>query len=225
MARNPPRSSRSHQTSIDATVPPPAPADARAVSTELIRWEGYCPHMFVDGAGQVTTGVGHRLPNAAAAVALPWRHRATEMPATPDEIRSAFAYVRAQGPGHRSLTYRLASDLVLAPGVAGGLAIARVERELLPGLRRLLLNFDGYPLSAQRALVDIAYTVGLEELTSFRNLLAACERRDFATAAEHCHRRATREIRNAATRDLFRQAAEASSKAAFAGKNARLDGG
>jgi GH24 family phage-related lysozyme (muramidase) len=86
-----------------------------------------------------------------------------------------------------------------------------VERELLPGLRRLVLQFDDFPLPAQRALVDIAYTVGLEELARFRNLLAACERRDFATAAEHCRRRGTREIRNAATRELFLQAAAASS--------------
>ena len=181
--------------------------------------------MFVDEAGQVTTGVGHRLPSAAAAIALPWRHRATDRPATPEEIRSAFERVRAQGPGEKSLSYRLASDLVLPPGVAGCLAIARVERELLPGLRRLFVQFDGYPLSAQRALVDMAYTVGLADLAKFRNLVAACERGDFATAAQHCHRRAARQIRNAATRVLFLEAARASSARPFVGKNARLDGG
>ena len=94
-----------------------------------------------------------------------------------------------------------------------------------PGLRRLLVHFDGYPLSAQRALVDIAYTVGLEDLARFRNLIGACERGDFATAAEHCHRRAARQIRNAATQALFLEAAHASSSGAFVGKNARLDGG
>jgi GH24 family phage-related lysozyme (muramidase) len=214
-----------NQTSFGGAGPARLPTDVRALATELIRWEGYSPHMFVDETGQVTTGVGHRLPNAAAAVALPWRHRATNLAATPDEIRSAFERVRAQGPGAKSLSYRFASDLVLPPGAAGGLAITRVEGELLPGLRRLFVHFDRYPLSAQRALVDIAYTVGLADLARFRNLLAACERGDFATAAEHCHRRAARQIRNAATRALFLEAAHASSAGAFVGKNARLDGG
>src|SRR5204862_6873875 len=90
MSRTPTRSCSANQTSFGAAGHKRPPADVRALSTELIRWEGYCPHMFVDEAGQVTTGVGHRMPNAAAAIALPWRHRATDRTATPEEIRSAF---------------------------------------------------------------------------------------------------------------------------------------
>jgi GH24 family phage-related lysozyme (muramidase) len=183
-------------------------ADARTLCVELIKWEGCCQHMYVDTRGHVTTGIGHLLPNADAALALPWCHRATGLPATPAEIRAAFAHVREQGPGLKSLAYRLASDLVLPGGVAADLAATRLEREFLPGLRRLCPSFDNYPMPAQRALVDMAYNLGVGGLGKFHNLLAACERGDFSAAAENCHRRTSREIRNASTRNLFLDAAE-----------------
>ena len=164
--------------------------------------------MYVDAYGNVATGIDHRLPNADAAIALPWRHRGTGVVATPSEIRTAFEQIRDQGPGHKTIAYRFASDLVVAAGVAVHLAAARIERDLLPGLRRLCRHFDRYPLPARRALVDMAYDLGLGGLAKFRNLVRACERGDFATASEHCHRRATRGIRNAATRNLFREAAD-----------------
>jgi type VI secretion system secreted protein VgrG len=208
MARIAPRATTPTQTSIAGLRPTATPTETRTLCTELIRWEGGCQHLYVDTYGNVATAVGHRLPNANAAIALPWRHRGTGVSATPSEIRAAFEQVRAQGPGLKSIAYRFASDLVLAAGVAVDLAVTRVQREVLPGLRRLCPTFDRYPLPAQRALVDMAYDLGTRGLAKFRNLIAACKRGDFATAAEHCHRRTTRGIRNAATRNLFREAAD-----------------
>ncbi len=208
MAKIAPRATTPTQTSIADLRPTDAPTETRTLCTELIRWEGGCQHLYVDTYGNVATAVRHRLPNADAAIALPWRHRGTGVAATPSEIRAAFEQVRTQGPGHKSIAYRFASDLVLAAGVAVDLAATRVRRELLPGLRRLCPNFDRYPLPARRALVDMAYDLGLGELAKFRNLTAACKRGDFATAAEHCHRRTTRGIRNLATRNLFLEAAD-----------------
>ena len=210
MARIAPRATTPTQTSIAglrSTVPP---TETRTLCTELIRWEGGCQHLYVDKYGNVATAVGHRLPNADAAIALPWRHRGTGVAATPSEISAAFEQVRAQGPGHKSIAYRFASDLVLAAGVAVDLVATRVQREFLPGLRRLCPNFDRCPLPARRALVDMAYDLGVVGLAKFRILIAACKRGDFATAAEHCHRRMTRGIRNVATRNLFREAADLS---------------
>ena len=166
--------------------------------------------MYVDRRGFVATGAGHTLPNVDAALALPWHHRAAGLSATGGEIARAFVRVRALGPRQKTLSYRLASDLALPPGVAGDLAIGRVDRDVLPGLRRLCPHFDRYPLPAQRALVDMAFDLGLAALSRFRNLITACAARDFATAANHCHRRAGRETRNAATRLLFLEAANVS---------------
>ena len=197
----------------------------------------------MDAYGNVATGIDHRLPNADAAIALPWRHRGTGVAATPSEIRAAFEQIREQGPGHKTIAYRFASDLVLAAGVAVDLAATRIERDFLPGLRRLCPNFDRYPLPARRALVDMAYDLGLGGLAKFRNLMAACKRGDFATAAEHCHRRTTRGIRNARDEkpvprgrgpDRLRSSAgnaigivdnNGSQALRFVGKNAPFDGG
>ena len=165
--------------------------------------------MYVDRRGVVATGLGHALPTADAAIALPWCHRATGLPATPTEIRVAFTRVRALGPRQKTLAYRLAADLVLPAGVAGELAIARIERDVLPRLRRLCRNFDSYPLAARRALVEMAGDLGLSALAKFHMLIAACSQRDFSTAAEHCHRHGSRKTRNAAMRILFLEAANA----------------
>jgi GH24 family phage-related lysozyme (muramidase) len=88
------------------------------------------------------------------------------------------------------------------------LVMRRLDRELLPALRRLFVRFDDYPLPAQRALVEMAYNLGVGGLRRFSRLIAACSRADFAAAAEQCHRRTTGVARNLATRALFRKAAD-----------------
>jgi hypothetical protein len=181
--------------------------DLRALSSEVFRWAACHAHMYVDARGGVAIGAGHRLASVGAAVALPWLHRGRGRAATRAEIESAFHRVRALGPGQQALAYRLASDLVLPAGVAGDLVTARIARELLPGLRRLFRTFDRYPAPARRALVEMAFDLGLSALSKFRNLIAACERGNFSRAADHCLRRRRRELRNAATRALFIKAA------------------
>jgi GH24 family phage-related lysozyme (muramidase) len=230
------------QTSIDGSK---RDADDRALSVrplcaEIIKWEGYRREMYVDVRGRVRTGVGHRLDDVGAALALPWCHRTTGRRASAPEIRSAFARARAQGARHRAPAFQRAMDLVLPPGLAGDLLTERIERTLLPGLRRLCPRFDGYPLPARRALVEMAFDLGLGKLSRFHELIAACERRDFAAAADHCQRRRSHSARNVATRHLFREAArrdeledrattdEGAQRLLFSaggGDNARLDGG
>jgi GH24 family phage-related lysozyme (muramidase) len=212
MTRIAPGTTAPNQTSFDdlpsrAANQTRAAIDARVLLTELTRWEGCCDHMYVDTRGFVTTGIGNMLPNAEAAIALPWRHERTGLLATAAEIRTAFAHVHAQESGHGSNWYKKASDLVLSPNVTKDLAVRRLENEFLPGLNRLFPRFDSYPLPAQRALVDMAYNLGLGRLGKFDRLIAACERGDFTAAAAHSHRRSNRETRNEATRNLFLEAA------------------
>jgi len=203
--------------------------NVRALCAELIRWEGCRREMYVAPRGGVRTGIGHPLFDADAALALPWTHRSTGRRATAAEIRIAFAQARAQSRGHPAPAHQRASDLVLPAGLAGNLAAARLEQTILPGLRRLCAGFDRYPLAAQRALVDMAWNLGLRELAKFHNLIAACARADFTAAADHCHRRRSHSARNVSTRNLFQQAAKSRQQrlltAPFVSKNARLDGG
>ena len=206
------RTTLPRQTSIDdlhvAGARPRAVPGARALCSEILRWEGYRRDMFVDGRGNVMTGVGHFLPNARAALALPWKHKATGLPATGREIWAAFEQVRAQAAGHAAPAHQRASDLLLPPGFAIDLAIRRLERQSLPALRRLCPGFDAFPLPAQRALVDMVYDLGVGRFGRVGNLIAACAQRNFRKAALHCHRWTSGPARNHATRDLFLDAAD-----------------
>jgi GH24 family phage-related lysozyme (muramidase) len=199
--------------------------DVGALRDDLLRWEGNKPFMYLCSAGYVTTGIGNKLANAQEAIALPWQHRATGLPATPAEIRTAFERVQAMTSEFRRADpkvpnpfgaqhYEKVSDLVLPDGAANQLAADRLEKDFLKGLRALFPAFDTYPQPAQRALVDMAYTLGVRGLeTKFPTVVKACRDGQFAVAAKHCHRKlkATEgrkgDERNVATRDLLLEAA------------------
>ena len=98
--------------------------------------------------------------------------------------------------------------------MATDLATSRLEKEFLPGLRRLFPGFDAYPQPAQRALVDMIYTLGEGGLArKFPTVVEACRAGRFADAAAHCHRKAhdnehrKDDARNDATKNLFLDAA------------------
>jgi GH24 family phage-related lysozyme (muramidase) len=203
--------------------------DVGALRDDLLRWEGNKPFMYLCSAGYVTTGIGNKLANAQEAIALPWQHEATGLPATPAEIRTAFERVAAMTAEFRredpkalnpfaAKHYEKVSDLVLPDGAANQLAVDRLEKDFLKGLRRLFPGFDGYPQPAQRALVDMAYTLGVNGLeTKFPSVVKACRDRKFADAAKYSHRKvkATNgrngDERNVATRNLLLEAARLTS--------------
>jgi GH24 family phage-related lysozyme (muramidase) len=197
-----------------------APADATAFVRGLRQWEGEVSFMYVDTRGYVTTGIGHLLKSSSDAEKLPWRHSTTGQPATPAEIRCAFerlshvaADYKREHPDAKGLPLKTAervSDLVLPDGYATKLAATRVNGEFLKGLRHLFPAFDSFPMPAQRALVDMSYSLGVGGIEhKFPKLVAACREPipDFATAAAESHRSSSRESRNRATNQLFLEAA------------------
>lgn len=221
---------RSSDCAGDAGLDRPAPtqgvrsgqvvADAGRFLKELKRWEGEHPFMYVDTRGHVTTGIGHLLKTPNDALKLPWQHGTTGQPATQADIKAAFERVadawtehkhdhpEAKGmPLNRCVEV---SDLVLPAGYSAKLATDRLNGEFLKGLRGVFPSFDSFPMPAQRALVDMAYNLGVARLEQkFPRLVAACRAPapDFATAAAESHRSSSRESRNRATRDLFLEAA------------------
>ena len=224
---------------IDAGADRPAPQsqanprhatiDVGALRDDLLRWEGNKPFMYLCSGGYVTTGIGNKLANAQEAIALPWQHKATGLPATPAEIRTAFERVQAMTAEFRredphatnpfsARHYEKVSDLVLPDGAANQLAADRLEKDFLKGLRGLFPGFDAYPQPAQRALVDMAYTLGVSGLeTKFPRFVKACREGKFADAAEHSDRKLkanrgrTGDERNVATRNLLLEAARLTS--------------
>jgi GH24 family phage-related lysozyme (muramidase) len=227
---SPTRSSAAIENGIDR--PPPQVAtgarsgaiDVTFFRVDLVGWEGNKPFMYVDTRGYVTTGIGNKLSSAQEALALPWRHKGTGLPATSAEIRAAFEHVQQKYAAFRTAHpdaeklpgaryYEHATDLVLPPGKANELANSRIE-DFLQSLRKLLPGFDAYPAPAQRALVDMIYTLGPKGLEKkFPTVVASCRAGDFMTAARFCHRKAKAgeqregDARNELTKNQFLEAA------------------
>jgi GH24 family phage-related lysozyme (muramidase) len=200
---------------------------------DLTRWEGEQRSMYVDTRGFVTTGIGHLLKGVDQALKLPWYRAGTGKPATPAEVKAAFERLRQawtdlkrDNPNANGLSAAKCgklSDLILPEGLPVKLARNRLDTEFLEGLRRIFPGFDRFPMPAQRALVDMAYNLGVGKLESkFPALLAACCDGDFATAAAESHRSSSRKERNDVTHDLFMQAAQLQASLQPIGKGVRL---
>lgn len=169
--------------------------------------EGVIPHMYLDTLGYVTAAVGHLLPTAPAAAALPFR-RSDGAPATPEEIEKEFEVVKALEPARLPSYYeartklRLASDAIAAVLDQDVAAMSKALVSLLPG-------FAQFPETAQEALLDMAFQLGPAGLVDkFPHLIAAVKARDWSGCAVHCHRAGIQEWRNTATADLFRRSGE-----------------
>ena len=209
------------------------PTDGQVFLKDLKHWEGEHRFMYVDTRGYVTTGIGHLLRNSTEALKLPWYHSGTGRPATHPEIQSAFDQLcqtwtdyRRDHPNAKGIPLdkcQKVSDLVLPEGEPTRLALDRLDREFLRHLRQLFPRFDGYPIPAQRALVDMAYNLGVGKLAQkFPAFVAACRDGDFSLAAAECERSSCRQERNDATRELLQEAAQLSASVRTITREVRL---
>ena len=168
---------------------------------DLQAHEGCTTWLYCDSRGYATVGIGNLVASADACAALPWTGT--------DDPRAAYAAVlNAFGPTKPgALAYRSISDLRLSVDFVVGLVSKRLETEFVPGIVGLCPAFDSFPLPARRALVDMAYNLGVHGLSKFPTMLAACNAGDWATAAVQGHRSTCRDSRNAWTAQMFTDAA------------------
>jgi len=162
------------------------------------------PFMYLDNATppKVTVGVGNMLPDVAAAQALPFVNTSTGRPATAQEIETAFNAVSAM-PGAMSWRkYKQNPSLEIDATKSKELALDRLQNEFIPKLRGPFPHFDQYPFPAQRALIDMAYNMGVGRparvahgvhhsangLYKFQALIQAAEAGDWLAASQHCQR-------------------------------------
>jgi GH24 family phage-related lysozyme (muramidase) len=177
-----------------------------AVRADFEQWEGKISYMYLDTRGLVTVGIGKMLADVAAAQALAFVRRADGMAATAAEIAADFAAVSAQAAGKLAASYQKYTSLDLPDAVIGDL-LKSVLAGFESGLEQSFAGYDGYPLAAKRALLDMAYNLGIDGLLKFRKLKAAVEAGDWPTAAAQCHRNGPSDQRNDWTRARFLEAA------------------
>ena len=160
------------------------------------------PHMYLDTKGLVTVGVGKMLPDAATAQTLPFVRRDNGAAAKPDEIQRDFDAVRVQPKGLLAGSYRKFTQLDL-PDAAIDALLKTTADKFLADLAARFAGWAGYPAPAKRALLDMAYNLGIAGLMAFVRLKAAVEARNWDAAARECARNGISQTRNDWTRDLF----------------------
>lgn len=159
-------------------------------------FEGKIPHMYLDTAGFVTTGVGFMLPDLAAARRLSWDR--------PGFVDTDWASVRAQPLGRPAASYRRFTNARLTEDVIKRefeTRLALFESQMV----KALPAWRSYPDSVRIALLDMAYNMGGGFLAHWPKLHAAVKARAWHECARQCVRTGpgAQPARNAATVALF----------------------
>jgi GH24 family phage-related lysozyme (muramidase) len=171
---------------------------------DLETHEGCTSWLYCDVRGFVTVGIGNLVASADAAKAYPFVHRDTNAWATDDEKAAGWQTIKDAFDATKSAAFYAGKcDLRLALDYVKSLVSTRLANEFIPGIVRLCPQFSTFPLPARRALVDMAYNLGVHGLGMFPHMLAACNAGDWAMAAGQCHRSSCRDTRNAWTAQCF----------------------
>lgn len=173
------------------------------LTNELIEEEGVIPWPYLDTRGNVTVGVGHRVPDLASMLALPFLWQGTL--ASPQQIRNAWTWLIRQKPGLPASAYRY--GLTLSDAQIRALLEADLE-STQTRLVRVLPAYSLAPAPAQKGLLDMAFNLGVAGLIlKFPMLIADAERGNWTGCAAQCIREGVSDSRNQATQSLFRAAA------------------
>jgi GH24 family phage-related lysozyme (muramidase) len=161
----------------------------KQIIADALEHEGCIPWPYCDVKGFVTIGVGHLLSHDGALLNFDMYHEPTQMPATDTEKRHAWhackaAYDKRKG----ALYYKSFTDVRITRDTAMQLCGARLANEFMPAVAKACPQVAFFPEDAIRALVDIAYNVGIGFAKGFPSLIAACNKRDWTTAAKECTR-------------------------------------
>lgn len=169
--------------------------------TKLKEFEGSVPWMYRDTVGKVTVGVGLMLPDAKAALALPFLSGTRA--ATPEEISHEYARVDAMAIGRASSFYKTPASLVLSEQTIDA-KLTSVLAGFEADLRAQFPHYDTFPDGVKMALLDMIYNLGPAGLfKGFPHLVAAVDAGERAQAAEHCSRRGPAPGGNDWTRQQF----------------------
>jgi GH24 family phage-related lysozyme (muramidase) len=182
------------------------------IRNETEKHEGRKPFMYLDIKGLVTVGIGHMLPNADAAFALPFEPHG---PVREEFFRlETLARISSKEQlEHRRAEYYSALTTCRLANAAINQLFEKTLLGFVRDLEKRFPAFESWPWPAQKAEIDMIYSLGPARLAGYLLMNAALDRRDFAAAAMECFRHGWNDSpehpgeRNRYTRDLFLQAA------------------
>lgn len=163
--------------------------------------------------GWVTSLIGRKFNSAFEVVSmlLPNGERAMRMgdrPATVAEISLDFVRVHAMPIGFKAEHYAVPKGPRFAPGFAVDTCRTELLGEYLPGIQRLVPDALALPVPVVRALVTMAYTMGIHGLAGFPHMLDSITMRDYASAALECHIKGATDATNERLRLWFVEASQ-----------------
>lgn len=152
--------------------------DSNAFKIHAIKYEGFAPYMYLDTEGLVTVGIGHQIKDVQAAMSLPFHDRKTKAQTKAIDKKKAYLKVLNSGITNGSSTaFQNLTDIDLDPREIGRIFNNDVNifiGELTQNNR--FPDFDTYPGSAQRGILDLAFNFGVPEFfrlyTMFRKALS-----------------------------------------------------
>ena len=175
---------------------------------EIKKSEGSISHMYLDTVGKVTVGVGNMLPNAAAAKKLAFVNRQTQKAAKDAEKQTDYDTVKKQRKGLLAQAYKKYTKLDLPSAEIDKLLDKGIE-EFKTGLKGKFPKFGSYPTSAQCALLDMAFNLGVNGLVSkFPTMKKAIDKQNWAEAAKESNRPQVAKSRNDQVKKWFNEAAK-----------------
>jgi len=178
----------------------------------IVPSEGNISFMYLDTRGYVTVGIGNMLPSGSDAVELPFLNRTTQNKATSAEIAADFDAVSQQTKGMAANYYRKYTNTDLSDVAINNLFRNRVY-EFQQALAVAYPIYDSYPNSAQLALLDMAFNLGVGALKAkWPKLNAAIASADWEGASVESFRPEAKATRNAKIKALFEDAAAESKK-------------
>ena len=178
------------------------------IQQDMHEHEALITHLYLDSVDKVTVGVGNMLPTVSAAQALAFVVRATpSRAATAEQIQADWDRVVAEaGRNKRAAAFAKVTLLDLPDSICWGLLKTRIDDEFLPGLKKLFPTWEQIPTPAKRALLDMAYNLGLAGLKKFKTMRGHVHNGDWQRAAQTCSRTGIPDTRNQWTAARFEEA-------------------
>ncbi len=178
------------------------------IKADMLLHEALVQHLYLDSVNKVTVGVGNMLPDLRAAQALGFVLRSdTSKAATADQIKTDWDTVSAEaGKNKRAASFARLTLLDLPEDICWSLLQKRINAEFMPGLMSIFDTWATIPTPAKRALLDMAYNLGVAGLKKFKTLIGHVQAADWDKAAAACHRNGIPDERNSWAAARLREA-------------------
>jgi len=187
-----------------------------------VRGEGFSPSPYADDKGGITVGAGLHPQNKAEFRTYALVYKGTTLLASDHDKDLAWDNIKAFFNAHKQPgsvkpvnlpagAYENVTNLEMDRTESRERAAALLST-LDRQLRARFSDFRSYPREAQRAVLDMAYNLGMYGLaTKFPNLDAAVRRGDWLTASRESKREGIASARNEHVRNLLLRAAQSTS--------------